>query len=234
MTSRSPEASSAAICHRLRQLDSCAVSDALDGLGLSGVAEGIAPVSPVSRVAGRVLTVELGPASGSPSARHLCTSAIETARPGDVILVAHQGRLDCAGWGGNLSRAAVHRGLTATIVHGAVRDVDETTAVGYPLFATGVTPRTARGRAQERSWGEPVEIAALVVETGDYVIADNSGVVFIPGAQAGRVLEAAEFISGKEAAIAALIDQGDPVGQVMGEGYESLVARAQRAVCDAQ
>ena len=42
---------------RLAQLDSCAVSDALDKLGLKGVAAGIERLTTDQRISGRVVTV---------------------------------------------------------------------------------------------------------------------------------------------------------------------------------
>src|SRR5215470_9667988 len=45
---------------RLNQLDSCAVSDAMDKLGLRGVVTGIHQFSTQRKIAGRVLTVKLG------------------------------------------------------------------------------------------------------------------------------------------------------------------------------
>ena len=63
---------------RLNQLDCCAVSDAMDRLGLRGVVTGINQYSTQRKIAGRVLTVKLGIDSGKPlGARHLSTTAIE-------------------------------------------------------------------------------------------------------------------------------------------------------------
>ena len=64
---------------RLGRLDSCAVSDALDKLGLPGVASGITRMATDRRISGRVVTVKLEKDAGRPSARHLGTTAIETA-----------------------------------------------------------------------------------------------------------------------------------------------------------
>src|SRR5207249_9573905 len=88
----------------------------------------------------------------------------------------HQGRTDCAGWGGNLSRAARVRGIAGTLVHGAVRDVDEARDLVYPVYAVAATPHTARGRAQEHAWNETITFAGVRVEPGDYVIADGTGI----------------------------------------------------------
>ena len=209
---------------RLRRLDSCAVSDALDQLGIgTGVATGLAPLSVRAGIAGRVVTVLLGPPSAEPSSRHLGAAAVDSATGDDVIVVAHQGRVDCAGWGGNLSRAARRRGAAGTIVDGAVRDVDEAVAIGYPVFGLSATPLTARGRAQEHAWGVTVTIGAVEVDHGDYVMADSTGVVFVRAADADRVIASAEAIAGREAAMAADIDAGRPITEVMGAGYERML-----------
>jgi 4-hydroxy-4-methyl-2-oxoglutarate aldolase len=209
---------------RLRRLDSCAVSDALDQLGISDrVAPDSTAVTGPARVVGRVVTVELGPAGSTPAPRHLCTAAIEASGSGDVIVIAHQGRRDCAGWGGNLSRAALVRGIAGTLVDGAARDVDEARGIGYPVFATAVTPHTARGRAQEKSSGEPIDFAGVSVSAGDYVVADATGVVFIGAADIDRVLDTAEAIAVREAAIAAAVADGVAVSDAMGGEYETML-----------
>ncbi len=216
----------------LAHLDACAVSDALDALGLPGVVDGLRCLTGVARISGRVVTVELARAEepvnepattpGGPI-RHLGTAAADAATPGTVIVIAHQGRTDSAGWGGNLSRAAKRNGAVAVICDGAVRDVDEARQVGLPLFATGATPRTARGRTVERSWGQPVEIAGVTVESGDLVVADSTGVVFLPFRHVSDILDKATSIVAREASMAAAIDAGAPVADVMGGDYEHLL-----------
>src|SRR4051812_49552382 len=134
------------LVERLARLDTCAVSDALDRLGLVGAVAGLRPMWPCPRVAGRVVTVKLKPATGERPSRHLGTAAVEAATPGDVIVVDHGGRAEAAGWGGILSLAAKVKGVGGVIVDGACRDVDESRDVRLPVFARSATPRTARGR----------------------------------------------------------------------------------------
>lgn len=215
---------------RLARLDSCAVSDALDRLGLPGTVPGIRclTVTGTVRVAGRVVTVRLGPADGTPplqSTRHLGTAAIEAAAPGDVIAIDHQGREDAAGWGGILSTAAKYRGVAGVIVDGACRDVDESREVGLPVFARTAVPFTARGRAVEKAFNESIRIGGVAVNPGDLVIADGSGVIFVSAAHAGEVLGAAEQIAAREAEMAKAVLAGQPVSQVMGANYESMLTR---------
>src|SRR5689334_19589979 len=92
--------------NRLKRMDTCAVSDALDKLGLNGSVTGISRFSTDHRIAGRVLTVRLEAAEGRSNTRHLCTAAIEAANAGDVIVVEQRSGLDAASWGGNLSIGA--------------------------------------------------------------------------------------------------------------------------------
>src|SRR5688500_4987475 len=76
------------ITTRLAQLDACAVSDALDKLGLPGAVTGLQRLSSTRRISGRVLTVKMERAEGHPpAARHLATTAVEAAQPGDVIVM---------------------------------------------------------------------------------------------------------------------------------------------------
>ena len=209
---------------RLRRLDACAVSDASDRLGLRDrVALACRPVTGRTRVAGRVITVELGPPQAGAATRHLCAAATDSATADDVIVIAHQGRTDCAGWGGNLARAARRRGAAGTLIDGATRDVDEAADIGYVVYATAATPVTARGRAEEHAWGGAIEFEGIRVEHGDYVLADSSGVVFVRAGEIEAVLETAEGIAAKEAAMAAAIEAGEAVSDVMGADYENML-----------
>jgi regulator of RNase E activity RraA len=120
------------------------------------------------------------------------------------------------------------RGIAGTLVDGAVRDVDEARDVGYPVFATAVTPRTARGRTEEKSWGAPIDFGGVAVASGDYVVADSSGVVFVAAADVDRVLDAAEAIANREASMAAAIADGVAASDVMGGSYETML-KAERS-----
>lgn len=216
-----------ALLDRLAALDTCLISDALDRLELRGTVHGIGRLWPCPRIAGRVVTVELGPfeASAAASAPHLGTRAIEAASPDHVIVVANAGRTEMAGWGGLLSRAARGRGIRGVIVDGAGRDVDEAQELGFPLYARAGVPTTARGRAIERATNVEVTIDGVVVAPGDLAIADGSGVVFIPDASALDVLDAAEQLAAREAELAARIDGGAPPTEVLGGGYERMLTR---------
>jgi 4-hydroxy-4-methyl-2-oxoglutarate aldolase len=211
---------------RLSRLDSCAVSDALDKLGLKGAVTGIRRLSSERRIAGRVLTVTLDRAEGRSNTRHLCTAAIEAAGLGDIIVVEQHTGLDAASWGGNLSIGAQVRGVAGVIVDGPVRDVDDSRKLDFPVFARDHTARTARGRIVEVATNQPIQVGDVVVSPGDYVVADGSAAVFVAQAEIERVLEAAEAIVAREEAIAQALREGYPISQVMGANYEHMLKKS--------
>lgn len=217
---------------RLPRLDSCAVSDALDKLGLTGAVTGIQRFSTDRRIFGRVLTVKLDRAEGRANTRHLCTAAIEAAEPGDIIVVEQRTGLDAASWGGNLSLGAKVRGVAGVIVEGPVRDVDDSRRLDFPVFARNATAKTARGRIVEVATNEPVTVGEVTVSPGDYAIADASAVVFIAAAEMERVIQTAEQIMAREEAMAQAIREGQPISQVMGANYEQMLKNrdSERAV----
>lgn len=211
---------------RLGRLDSCAISDALDKLALPASVSGIHRFATERRIAGRVITVTLAAAAGRPAtSRHLCTAAIEAAQPGDIIVVEQRTGLDAASWGGNLSIGAQVRGVAGVIVEGPVRDVDDSRRLDFAVFARTHTARTARGRIIEVATNEPITVGEVIVSPGDYVVADGSGVAFIPQSEVARVLEAAESIVAREEAMAAAIRAGTPISQVMGANYEQMLKK---------
>jgi regulator of RNase E activity RraA len=210
---------------RLQKLDSCAVSDALDKLGLKGSVTGIRRYTTDRRIAGQVLTVKLDRAEGRTSTRHLCTAAIEAAKPGDIIVVEQSTGLDAASWGGNLAIGAKVQGVVGVIVEGPARDIDDCAREDFSVFARSHTARTARGRIVEVSTGEPIVVGDVTVTPGDYVVADGSAVVFVAQREIARVLETAEAILAREDAMAQDLRAGKPISQVMGTNYETMLKK---------
>ena len=211
------------LLERLARLDTCAVSDALDRAGLTGAALGLHALTADRRIVGRAVTVQLGVNDGRPPKRHLCTAAVEAADTGSVIVIANDGRTDVAGWGGILSLAASSRGIAGVVIDGASRDLDESRELALPIYGRAGVPVTARGRIIELDWNVPVAICNVTVTPGDYLIADGSGVVFIPSGVAAAIISTAEQIAERERLMAADIRGGKPVSAVMGASYESML-----------
>jgi 4-hydroxy-4-methyl-2-oxoglutarate aldolase len=212
---------------RLSRLDACAVSDALDKLGLTGVVTGIQRLTTGRRISGRVVTVKLERDDGRPApSRHLGTAAIEAAQPGDVIVLEQRSGVDAACWGGNLSLAAQLRGVAGVVIDGPARDADEARGYAFTVFARSATSRTARGRIVETGTNVPITVGDVHVAPGDYVVADGSAVVFVASGEIERVLDAAEAIADRERQMVSDLKQGLSPTQVMGKHYETMLKRS--------
>jgi regulator of RNase E activity RraA len=211
---------------RLITFDTCVVSDALDALGYPGALAGIGPTWDCKKIAGRVQTVKLGPAAesvGQPAV-HLGAKAIAGAEPGDVIIVDNDaGHGFSAGWGGLLALAASVKGVAGVVVYGAARDIDDVASVGLPMYSHTTTPRTARARTVEVATNGPLQLENVLVEPGDLVLADRSGVVFVKAANAEEVIAKATDLVAKEADMASALRAGTPVTDVLAGNYESML-----------
>ena len=214
----------ASLVDRLAALDTCAVSDALDSLGASGAVSGLERRSTTATIAGRVQTIKLAagkPAGGSGS--HLGTQSIVESSGIDVIVVEQRTGIEAAGWGGVLATAAHHKGVRGVIVEGPARDIDEYERIGLPVFSRSATPRTARGRIHQAATNVEIQVGDVDVAPGDLVIADATGVVFVPADMAKKVLAIAENITVREQLMSAGVLGGQPVTEVMGKNYENML-----------
>lgn len=210
---------------RLILLDTPTVSDALDRLGLPGAVYGLAQMTVRRKVAGRAVTVKLGPPTLEGPKRHLGAGAIMAASSGDVIVVEHGARSDVSGWGGLLSRGALAKGIAGVVIDGAFRDIDEARDLGLPIYARGAVPITARGRVVEHGFNCRISIGSVSVDSGDFVLADGSGITFIEADRIGEVLAEAERIFAREQRMAVRIEDGVPIGDVLGADYEDMLKK---------
>ncbi len=164
---------------RLRALDICDLSDALDALGLPPAVTGLIQASAGKPIAGRAVTVKLiaGNAPGG-STRHLCTHAVEAAGPDNIIVIEQRSGIDAAAWGGILSRAAQVRGIAGTVIDGPARDIEESDRHRlYCLCAHAHLPYGARAHSRKRKRYADCLWRPTTVHPGDYIAIDRSGCV---------------------------------------------------------
>jgi regulator of RNase E activity RraA len=131
------------------------------------------------------------------------------ARPGDVVVI--DGVAGVSNMGGISSQTGKRSGEEGAIVWGGVRDVAHSRSVGYPMWSTEVTPVTGKWRIQTVEINGDIEIGDVRVSPGDLVLADDTGVCFVPASRAVEVLEMARVKSAAEEAKCAAIDAGVPV-----------------------
>ncbi|MFE7896260.1 RraA family protein [Streptomyces sp. NPDC057424] len=155
---------------------------------------GIRPLwGPVPRVAGAAFTVRCPPGDNL-----MLHAAIHRAGPGSVVVV-ESGDLDYALAGGNVCAVARRRGITAFVADGVIRDLAEVRDMGFPVFARGVIPIPGT-KSAARPLNERVRCGGVTVDPGDTVVADEEGVVVVPGARREEVLAAARAKLAEESA----------------------------------
>ena len=175
-------------------------SDALDECGIAGTvpASTLRPTDPSARVVGQALTVRNRKATEQRKVSGLADiEAHNLAVPGNVLVV--QGIAGISSMGGVSASIGKRQGEIAAIVDGAVRDIDHSRRIGYPIWSAGVSPITGKWRIETVAVNEPVHIAGIEVMPGDVVLADECGVCFVPLARAAEVLTVAQRLAASEA-----------------------------------
>jgi regulator of RNase E activity RraA len=219
------------VLERLQALDTCVVSDALDHLGITGATTGIRPIWGMPKVVGYARTVEVvdAAASGGVTGRHMATQTVSTGGPEDVVVIANQGRTNVSCWGDILTVAAQQRQIRGVVIDGACRDVDAIAEAQFPVYSRAGVPVTARKRIIDRASDVPVAFAGVRVEPRDLVIADASGVVFVPSTSAEEVLAAAERLAERQSAMVKAVQDGRSVVEVMhDEQFATALSGGQR------
>lgn len=188
-------------------LDTPAVSDALDRLGLHGQVLGLRPLADDAKpVIGPAFTVKYVPAATPPGT---VGDFIDDVAEGDVIVLDNDGRTDCTVWGDIMTQYAGLRGIAGTVIDGVCRDVMRALSDGYPLFTKGRFMRTGKDRVEVASVNATVGIGTVRVQSRDIVVADANGVVIVPRGRAFEVAALARQIETIEHEIRDRIGAGE-------------------------
>ena len=116
-------------------------------------------------------------------------AAVDSVKPGEVVVSAATGSNRSALWGELLSTATRMRGGRGAIVEGAVRDIAQMRSMDFPCFARHRTPKDSAGRQMVEAYDVPIEIGGVTVNPGDLVMIDADGMVVIPSSRAEEVIE---------------------------------------------
>jgi regulator of RNase E activity RraA len=209
---------------RASRLDTTALSDALDRLGIAGQCLGIKPLDPSFRLAGRAFTILYGPA-GTPSGT--VGDYIDDVPPGAVVVLDNGGREDATVWGDILTMVASRRGLAGTVIDGACRDTHLARSLAYPMYSRSYSMRTGKDRVQVEATRGPVNIGNARVQDGDLLRGDADGVVVIPREHEEAVLAAAGEIDRKEDEIRKLVVGGMRLDEARVRlGYHKLQSKS--------
>jgi 4-hydroxy-4-methyl-2-oxoglutarate aldolase len=174
---------------RLAALDTATVHEAAGRQG--DLDARIRPIQTGATVAGRAVTAVCHP--GDNLAIH---RAVLAANEGDILVVNAGGHV--AGyWGEILAVAAQMRGVRGLVIDGGCRDTAALRRIGFPVWSAGIsvhgTVKTEPGQVNI-----PTVAGGIAVRPGDYVLADDDGVVVVPVERVNEVLDAADARHDKE------------------------------------
>lgn len=169
-----------------------------------------------SKITGQAVTVQLSKGDLVDPLK-----ALEMGHPGDVIVVDAGGDLNTSVCGGLMGGLAQNRGIRGMVVDGAGRDTDELEDIGWPIWTRAITPRGTHtmfsGRKEELSINVPIACGGVVVNPGDFIVADLMGVVVIPLARAQDVVRLAAEQAEREEKTRAWVRQGKTVEDLLAE-----------------
>jgi RraA family protein len=172
------------IVAKFRQLPVANISDSMSRMTAAGAK--LRPIHAGGVLAGPAFTVKTRPGDNL-----MVHKALDSAEPGDVVVVDGGGELTNSLIGEMMAAHAQARGIAGIVIYGAIRDYDALHAGRYPIFAAGVTHR---GPYKDGP-GEinvPIAIDGMVIEPGDLVVGDGDGLVCVPFEQTAEVLKATE------------------------------------------
>ncbi|MCF6326887.1 MAG: RraA family protein [Devosiaceae bacterium] len=167
------------------ELFSAAIADALDSIGLhkQAVIPGLTPLSEDMAIVGFVRTGIYMPIyhdDENVSVYEHEIRLIDDLKPDDVPVLVCDGNLNIAPWGELVSTRAQYLGAAGCITDGCTRDVSTIKKMGFPVFSGGTNPVDTKYRGKMMWADVPAEIGGVTIDSGDLVIADSDGIVFVP------------------------------------------------------
>jgi len=140
--------------------------------------------------------------------------ALGHAEPGDVLVVDNGGRTDEACVGDLVALEVARAGLAGIVIWGLHRDTAQLRTIALPVLSLGTYPggpeRLDPQPGDALAWAR---CGAHVVTRDDLVLADDDGVVFLPGARASEIAAVAARIRDTERHQAARMQLGTTLRQ---------------------
>ncbi len=188
----------------LSQVSTANLSDALHR---GGVVHGLRPLFPGIRMFGRVLTVRTYPGDWAKP-----VEAIDIASKGEVIVI-DAGGVGPAVWGELATQSALQKGLAGVVIDGAIRDTRDIKELKFPAFSKLIMPNAG----EPKGFGEigiPINIGAVRIENGDWILGDDDGLVVLPKAIAAEYANRAMDVLEKENRLRSEIKTGGTLAKI--------------------
>jgi 3-hexulose-6-phosphate synthase/6-phospho-3-hexuloisomerase len=161
-------------------LEKVSTANISDGRHRMAAISGLKSLVPGSKAVGRAVTVRTFPGDWAKS-----VEAIDEASEGDIIVV-DAGGVGPAVWGELATHSAVQKRLSGVVINGAARDVSEIRELSFPVFAKLVTPQAGEPKGLGEI-GVPIAICGVTVRPGDWIVADDDGIMVVESSRAAEI-----------------------------------------------
>ena len=105
---------------------------------------------------------------------------VDSLAKDDVAVLSCNANTQIAPWGELLSTRAKYLNAAGCITDGCVRDAETICAMDFPVFSSGTNPVDTKYRGKMMWADVPAVIGGARVNSGDLVMADSDGIVFVP------------------------------------------------------
>jgi len=184
-------------------------SNISDAMHRKGAMNGIWALNPGTRAVGPALTVQTFAGDWAKP-----VEAIDKAGEGDVLVINNDKGIHIAPFGELATLSCMNKKLSGVVIDGAVRDVDDIKSLKYPVFTRATVPNAGEPKGMGEI-GSEIQCGGQIVRTGDWIVADDSGVVVIPRERAYEIARRAVEVKKTESRIREEILQGKTLAEVM-------------------
>ncbi len=188
----------------LRDVRTANVSNAADN---APSLRGIGSLVPGGRAVGTAVTVRTVPGDWMATVR-----SIDVAEPGQVIVVEAGGEAPAV-WGELATESCIVRGVAGLVVDGAVRDTEDIRRLGFPVWTKLVCSDAGVPKGGEVN--TPITISGQTIRPGDWIVADDDGVIVLPQDRAREIAEAAAAVAEMERCLREQIRAGTTLGRLL-------------------
>lgn len=119
--------------------------------------------------------------------------AMDSLRPGDVVVHSTDFKGTNAPWGELMSTVALQKGVAGCVCDSQIRDCIKIMDMGFPVFYRGIRPLDSKGRGLVIAYDVPIVCGEVRVHPGDLIYADFDGIVVVP-----KAAEAEVFLRARE------------------------------------
>lgn len=182
------------IRERFAEIATGHVCDALEHLGVvtAALPDRIRPMTKSSKFAGPAVTLKLARNRTGREPRKLNEVIEEALYPGGVLVVDAQGLTEAALFGDRAALAAQILGGVGAVINGGVRDLAGLNDLDFPVHAAGRNVRASEGVFQGVGIDVDLIVDGVLIEPGDWLVGDESGICVVPAQMLDDVLKLAE------------------------------------------